>query len=115
MWVSKKTLADIAQRNLEQQELLRSQYQARIAQLEAEIKYQDQLNAQYRDQIEDLRSLVFPKVVTAPTAEAREFDAVISGSEKPPEVSEADQTAMLEGLRERDLILSGDHENELLN
>jgi hypothetical protein len=69
---------------------------------------------QYENQIGDLRTLIFvPK--QEPVREVYEADAVISGSEKPLEQSEAERNAYLAGERELDLVLSGNYTEDLLN
>jgi hypothetical protein len=69
---------------------------------------------QLKEQIADLKKLIFiPK--TEPAREIRELDSVISGSEKPVEMSEAERNAILEGVREMDLIISGNYDTELFN
>jgi hypothetical protein len=71
---------------------------------------------QYMAQISDLRKLVFPQSAPSEISkEAREFDAVISASEKPPEMSEAEMTKILAGAREIDLLISGNYDQDLLN
>lgn len=68
----------------------------------------------YEARIEDLQKLVFvPKYDIQP--EALEVDAVISGSEKPVEMSEADRTLMLQGAREMDMLISGNYDQDFLN
>ncbi len=67
-----------------------------------------------KEQISDLRKLVFPtNVASEIPKEARELDAVISGSEKPPELSESELSKMLAGAREMDLIMSGNYDTDL--
>lgn len=66
-------------------------------------------------QIEDLRKLVFPTQRQEETAEAREVDAVLSASEKAPEMSEAEISAILDGQREMDLLVSGNYDTDLLS
>lgn len=64
--------------------------------------------------IEDLKQLVFiPKA--EPHTITMEADAVISGSEKPTDISEAEQSALLAGARELDLLISGNYDNDLLD
>lgn len=77
------------------------QFEARIAEL--------------KNQIADLRKLVFPTVVATPSKEAMEFDSVMNVSEKPPEMSEAELTQILAGEREFDLLISGNYDQDLLN
>lgn len=67
-----------------------------------------------REQISDLKQLAFvPK--NEPSLEAREADAILSASEKHPEMSEQDRNRMLEGDREMDLLLGGTYDEDLLN
>lgn len=64
-------------------------------------------------QISDLKKLIFiPKHET--TREAYEVDGVISGSDKPAEVSEEEHNRLLELARESDLIISGNYAEDLL-
>lgn len=85
----------------EQQLLLRQGYHGRIKALESHIS--------------DLEKLVFPSNSQAIVSkETSELDAVISASEKPFEVSEEEQTRILQGSREFDLILSGNYDQDLL-
>jgi len=69
--------------------------------------------AQMADQIEDLRKLVFAPVVKEVPREAREADAVISVSEKPIDMQDEEFTKIMEGIREADLIFSGNYEEGL--
>lgn len=83
-------------------------HKAEVYQLKARIN-------DLKEQIKDLNKLVFP----APTSqtipkEAREFDAVISASEKSPEMSEEERNRILDGIREMDLIVSGNYDEGLL-
>ncbi len=66
-------------------------------------------------QIADLRSLVFVKVDKEAPRDAREADAVLSASEKSPDMSEEEMTRLIEGQREADLLISGNYDSDLLN
>lgn len=85
------------------------------------LAYEKALNAQQHEgaqaiitllsaQLENMGKLVFPTQTQTVTPEAREVDAVLSGSDKAPELSDAQQTAILEGQREFDLLLSGNYD-----
>jgi transcriptional regulator with AAA-type ATPase domain len=66
------------------------------------------------EQISDLRQLVFPKVSKVPDPIVMEADSVMSGSDKPIEVSEKEHNKLLEESREMDLLFSGNYSEDLL-
>lgn len=69
--------------------------------------------AMYEARIDDLKRLVFvTESKTSP--ELLEVDAVISGSEKPVEMSEEERSQILQGERELDLLISGNYDVDLL-
>lgn len=97
--------------------ILKSTHNSAIA--ERELAYRDLLFMHQerindlKAQIEDLKKLVFiPKY--EPTHNDHEVDAVISGSDKPPEISEEEQSKLLEINREADLLVSGNYDEDLL-
>jgi hypothetical protein len=92
-----------------------SQLQTQVASLNVEIGYQIMFKDQLLEQIKDLRSVVYPPKATELTPQTIEFDSVISASEKPSDISEEEQSAILAGIREQDLLLSGNYDLEMLN
>lgn len=68
-----------------------------------------------QSRIADLKQLVFPPRTADITREAREVDAVLSASEKAPELSESELNRILEGQREQDLIFSGNYDTDLVS
>ena len=105
--------------------VLKSKHQAVLANLESEFQaYKDLHTAQVyhsesriadlKNQIQDLRSLVFVKVDKEAPRDAREADAVLSASEKSPDMSEEEMTKLIAGERELDLIMSGNYDTDLL-
>lgn len=67
-----------------------------------------------QSQIEDLRKLVFPKTSSTPDPMVLEADSVLSGNQKPIEVSEEEHNRLLEQSREADLLISGNYSEDLL-
>ena len=64
--------------------------------------------------ISDLKSLVFiPKTEAVP--QVLEADSVLGGSEKPFAVSEEEHTRLMQGMREADLLISGNYDSDLIN
>lgn len=76
--------------------------------------YTGQIDVMF-SQIEDLRSLVFPKMPKVVDPITYEADSVLSNSEKPLEQSESERNAYLAGERELDLLISGNYTDDLLN
>lgn len=102
MWfVSRKTMEREIKHREDLIDLMRSGYAAHLKSLQT--------------QIESLEKLVFPKNTSQEIPkEARELDAVISVSEKPPEMSEEDLNKILAGHREMDLLMSGNYDTDLM-
>lgn len=94
MFISKKTHDFIVS-------LLTEQYEARLSSLS--------------DQIQDLKRMVFsPTSAYNIPPQEREADAIISISERPAD-PETYRDIPAEDVRESELILSGNYEEELLN
>lgn len=73
----------------------------------------DRIN-ELTSQIKDLRQLVFPPQTQGKISkEALEIDNVMSVSEKPPEMTEEERTALVEGARELDRIMSGNYDEAM--
>jgi len=102
--------------------VLKSTHEAKLRELDAEwARRYDDSNLHYQArtallhaQIQDLRSLVFVKVDKEAPRDAREADAVLSASEKSPDMSEEEMTKLIAGERELDLIMSGNYDTDLL-
>ena len=92
--------------------------QSQLDELSVRFSYQQSAEQALRNnlysQIEDLKRFAFP-LKAEPTPEVYEADAVISNSQKPYTMTEEEQTRMLEGEREMDLLLSGNYDTDLLN
>ncbi len=80
---------------------------------EMQSRYVELLNAK-DDTINDLRKLVFP-VTQAMQPEVLEADSVLSGSEKPYQISEEEHNKLLNEAREVDLLISGNYDEGLSN
>lgn len=93
--------------------MLRSTHQEILKQAEAlrlsEISQWESRISELHDRVSDLQRLVFiPKA--EPVREVYEMDAVISGSEKPVEISEEQHHKVMQGMRELDLLTSGNYD-----
>lgn len=98
--------------------VLKRIHEAEVKRLEEQLfllrSYFELQEKQYKAQIEDLRRLVFPAVSKAPDPIVLEADSVISGSEKPSDVSEEEQNKHFAQVREVDLLFSGNYSEDLL-
>ncbi len=74
----------------------------------------DLLIASKDAQIADLRTLVYVRPGVDPQPLHLEADSVISGSDKPIQISEEEHNRLLESSREADLLFSGNYEETLL-
>lgn len=75
--------------------------------------YLDYERELHKEQVQDLRKLVFPTAVETPPLQALEVDSILDGSPKPVTLTEAEFTRIREGEREQDLILSGNYSEDL--
>lgn len=98
--------------------VLKSTHQELVKRLEeshmSEVYRLESRISDLKDQIKDLRALVFPAAPQAVEPMVMEADSVITGSEKPFEISEEEHSKLLQLAREQDLLVSGNYDEDLI-